>query len=354
MTDWKYSVLIFILKSIMFFSVMGTLVIPVFFSDKIMKPQEHNYIAPYSLSEWKQITRVLGRLSFTGYIFILCVIVSVILGGVTTFLDNKTAEAAANKNFENIEKLNKAHFKETERINKENLANQLRIEGEKNELKLKFKDSLSKKESEIQELNRIKQVNRVQSTVDTVKLQLTEKNFQYENLSQKLQQEHRENVELQKVLNSPIIEAFEGDSTINNPHLKKDTINNRLIFELWYTNSGKGSAKNLRSTSYRIDVYNNRLYSEKLGIGIYDDKTFVLTEGKQQSYMIRLPINEYKTSFFVAYELKYQNSFGEEQPPFRNIYLFDSSFINKSIPKITRIDKEQIEAFLISSKIWIK
>lgn len=340
MTDLEYSIILFILYVLLSLSVLGTLIIPIFFNDKIMKPKnkrEKDHLGDSFLLTFRK--RVKG-LNFAGKLFIICGITSVIFGWFTSYIEGKLTDKNNEVNFSKILQL-KLGFQDSISNYKDSIHN--------NELRLK--DSINKKNNEIIELQRREQVANVQKSVDNANNKLASKSFQYENLSLKLQSTQKENEVLQKAFNSPIISEYIPLAKEKNPSLIFDTLDNRFIYTIAFRNSGKGIAKNIRIKAISIYVVDSsKLIKGEERTGQYLDKYLIMKEGDSYNYIIFFEKNS--SPCLISLVVKYQNSFNEEEYPYRNIYEFDPSLINKQIPKLNKYQKASVEKFLLDNKIW--
>lgn len=304
MSEFQYSILLGVLRLFQILSLIGTLVIPVFYGDKILKPAR-NYMDTRGLS----FKRKFYRISQDGWLFIACVFVSVILTWIITLVENKQSEKKATQNFENIL-----------------------------QIKLDAKDSINKKDAEIRALTSQKQVGYVQKSVDSANLKLTSKSFQYENLSTKLQMANLQNTELQKELNSPVIEQCGGADCEINPSLIYDSLKKRYIFGVAYINIGKGQAEKIESTFSLFDIYGK--YISTTG-NTYGDTSSVLAEHALMERMFFEDENLQRK--YIVFHLTYKNHFGKIHEPFIRVYWFDTSFTNKHLPLVTTYEADVIK-----------
>lgn len=150
-----------------------------------MKPKNKKTIDHANDSFKKTLIKRIERLSFAGKLFILCGIVSVIFGWLTSYIEGKQND-----------KKNEAHFSEIL---------QIKLDAKDNISKIRshLQDSMNRKDNEIAELKRKEQVEGVQKSVDSTNSKLASKSFQYENLSLKLQASQKENENFKKVLIGP-------------------------------------------------------------------------------------------------------------------------------------------------------
>ncbi|MEO8854324.1 MAG: hypothetical protein ABI359_11115 [Ginsengibacter sp.] len=334
MTDLEYSITLSFLYLFLSVSVLGTLIIPIFFNDKMMKPKNKKTIDHPGDSFKQTLFKRIERLSFAGKIFILCGIVSVIFGWLASYIQGNQSDK---KNEANFSKILQIKLDAKDSIDK---------------IRAHFQDSMNRKDNEIADLTRKEQVAGVQKSVDSTNSKLTSKSFQYQNLSLKLQASQKENEELQKSFNSPVITEYLPTLKETNPSLTFDSSRNEFVYTVFFTNSGKGIAKNIKIKENTISVdNNNKLTNGVEGNGMYVDKYLTIDAGVTQFYMIYF--DKSVPPSFVCIEIKYENSFNEQRNPFRNIYYFDPNFVNKPIPKLNKYQKSWVEKYLLDNKLWI-
>lgn len=324
------SIITWILRILLGGSILGTLVIPTFFSDKMIK-QQTNYIAPNTLALRKR----LGRLSLEGKLFIICALLSVLFGWILSYLDDQQKEN---------------HFSEILQIklDAKDSVNNVKIQAK--EIENRLRDSLRQKESK-------EQIGMVQDTVSDLKHIVKEKAFEYSGLSTELKYTRKENMALQRQINSPFIEEYEYPDDTLNPHLKKDSIRGVYEYCINYSNTGSGKAINLHSKTYFLGIgSNNVLYIIDSICGVYDDTSSAISEKVPMQYIARRSITDkrLKEIVILAYELKYQNIFKEEKEPYRRVFLFDINFINKHIPKIPKDVVKYVHSYLVQNNYWRK
>lgn len=310
MQDSLYDILEMPINVILIFSTISLAVIPLRF--EILDS------TPISISDAIEVKPNKKRLTKMGTLFVICAIITVGCGMAKFIIDSHNQS----KLKDGIAILQVAH------------AN----------------DSM---QHIVDEIKRDHQANIVEKKVDSSNGLLNAKNFQYENLSLKLQAAQKENLQLQKEFNSPELTEGFNPTDIFTPHLKRDSSRNAFIYWIYYKNAGKGIAKNIRTSC--LVVSGSSLDKFKvigIGTGRYQDKDAKLEAGESSSYAKFLDFSTPKASF-LCLEIRYRNALGEERPPYRRIYYFDSSFIDKDIPHVTASDKQLLELYMLKNGYWV-
>lgn len=273
-----------ILHAAYYLCIIVTVVLPTFFADK-MTETPRNYIGSITTLPWYKRR----SLTKTGKLFVCALALSYALGSIRTYIDEEET-------------------KETHR-------NEIKLIDSLAEMRLVYRDSLSKIENEKLELERKQQVGNVQRSVDSTNYKLSQKSFQFDSLSFSLKKAQSEKNAMDKMFNRPILkEGANPDDSIT-PHLVRRKPG--YLYNMFYGNFGKGEANDIRTTSMIVRYVNNKYTHYLGGGGRYDNKNSPLPSEHGSYYGVFMTDTDHES--FICVELKYKNALGEEQIPSRLI-----------------------------------
>jgi hypothetical protein len=272
------------------------------------------------------ISKRLDRLSSEGRLFIICAIISIVLGIFLAQMDNLETS--------NEQSL---RYKEQDSTTKANFINITDIER-------KYRDSLEEKDRENNHIQNKFLTTSFNDSISIANGLARESKLENQNLQLQLDSEHKENMRLQQDLNSPTIEepVYPIGSHELNPLMTYDSTRHQYTFFAKYLNSGKGDAEGISTRFYFFDINDNYMgHSE----GTYED-TSVIIHPDVGNGLMTTQVTVMR--FYILFEVKYKNHFGRQMPPFIKVYYYDVNYINKDIPLVPRTEAEKIRSIFLS------
>lgn len=304
-----YSLVKILIYLILIISSLGTIVIPTFLNEKMLKKSTKD-------SKKKFLKKAWNKLDSYGKLFLLCVIMSGISGFTISSIDSWETEYEANKHFSEL-------F----------------------DIKLTYQDSLNSVRDSLRDEQSKKSITLLQDSVTLSNEILRSKSFEYLALENELKLANEQKINLEKELNSPVIDEVTNPLTGKNPELVYDSNGKQYIFWVNYTNIGKSNAEFPKSRFVMFDIKTFRPIDKTSGT--YDDTTAFIPVGAISSKAVLKKVNLKKQ--YVLFDLEYKNHFGKKFNYIR-VYLFDTSYLNKNVPIVPRTTSEKIKSIYLNLK----
>jgi len=314
-----YSFIKGVLYVVLVTSGLGTVAIPIFFGSKMVKPQP-NYVAHLT---WRQR---ISELTSVGILFILCAFISLALGITLSKLDGYETEQKGIAQSQKDSTEQHIRFDESKKEIQSYFSDKLKME-------LSYNTELSKKDKLLSD----KALNDSLSKTNSL---IKESKLEYMNSQLRLAAEQKEKMELEKELNSPVIETYIlADNSIN-PIITYDSNNKKYAFVFAFVNLGKGKAEKIQARFHLFD-YQTRQYLYSTN-GTYNDTSLVLSENTPMVLSTFFYYPNVGDCYLVA-EIKYKNHFGKEMSTFLRVFKFDIQYLKVQIPKVSREEADLIK-----------